>query len=94
MKMVIYDNKTFNEYNVTSKKNYNSYVQNARRFIVSKRKNGQQRKLYLIIADILNANKTILKLFNSRNAAPPRRAKTATLYLMKTSQTKKTKGGV
>ena len=30
MKMVIYDNKTFNEYNVTSKKNYNSYVQNAR----------------------------------------------------------------
>ena len=31
MKMVIYDNKTFNEYNVTSKKNYNSYVQNARK---------------------------------------------------------------
>ena len=31
MKMVIYANKVFNEYNITSKKNYNSYVQDARK---------------------------------------------------------------
>ena len=31
MKMAIYKNETFNEYCVLTRKNYNSYVQNARK---------------------------------------------------------------